>query len=95
MSEYGPGSVQIWRTRVSMSRDQYDLMLYRLGLGKKVAEQLRERVEELDSLLLTALQQLALAKEEEPLRFTRRWIHEHRDPMLIPVWEGGEARGES
>ena len=87
--------VQIWRTRVSMRRETYDLMLYRIGLSKKLAEQLRDRVDEYDSLLRTALHELALAQEKEPLLFARRWMHEHREPVAVPVWEGGEAQDGS
>src|SRR5262249_49325244 len=88
--------VQVWRTRVTMGRETYDLMLYRLGLPKKPAEQLRDRVRELDALLRTALHDMAVERGEEPFLFSRRWVRAHRrDEIPIPLYDrGGEAPSE-
>jgi len=91
--------IDVYRDRVVMSKEIYDLILHRVGLQNKVINGLRYRTDEYDQLLRTALHDLALKEEKEPLHFTRQWIRNHRHvPPEVPLngsqKEGGEAQNE-
>lgn len=85
--------LSFFKTKVLMDRATFMLISKRAAM---VAE-MRERLDDERALLLTALHDLAVERQEkEPQLFTRRWLRSHRnEPDPFPIErKGGGARAE-
>jgi hypothetical protein len=79
--------IVILKTRVVMTHGAAEELTARADRYRRLAEQLRDELDDTQLLLQTALHELARArKEKEPQLFARRWLQQHRspDPAGIP-----------